>query len=55
MKQYRLSDGTLVPAVGFGTYRAGETAAPFLWRWRPDTAISTPPLITLMKNWWERP
>ncbi len=27
MKQYRLSDGTLVPAVGFGTYRAGETAA----------------------------
>ena len=27
MKQYRLSDGTLVPAVGFGTYLAGETAA----------------------------
>ena len=27
MKQYRLSDGTLVPAVGFGTYRAGEMAA----------------------------
>ena len=26
MKQYRLSDGVLVPAVGFGTYLADQTA-----------------------------
>ncbi len=27
MKEYQLSDRTLVPAVGFGTYLADETAA----------------------------